>query len=169
MPSQQILMYKQEPPCFSRDVAPFRKILILETEVDDVFQKYFRYPFSNHSLDINCDIYEMAKKMDLDKEEMWYKLVYTFSPIRHLQNFIFDTMSFITKGVREVSIENWMRLVDLEYKHVIILKDWSFKPIELPLKDSDILSDWVSNEKGIYDMLFSMKILVKTSLAFIED
>ena len=166
MPSQQMI---ETHLCLSRAVDPFKSILSLESDVDDVFQKYFRRPYMNHSLEVNCDIYEAAKRMHLDEEEMWYKLVYTFTPVKHLQNFIFDTLDFITKGKRTVSIENWMRLVDLNYEQTILKKEWSFKPVDLSLTNYDILRGWVSNENGIYDMLFSMQILVKSSLVFVED
>lgn len=122
---------------------------------------YFRQRLRIPDLNMLMDAVELAKKVKLDKEETWNYI--RNSPYVYGQNlaFIEDTIDFIFSDRRNVSIDNWLQLVDYEDNKQSPVKKDFLKYKKMKGKDkTDIITLWVKKPNGLADMVMSLYILL---------
>ena len=137
--------------------------LTAKIDSNRLFQSYFRRPFKNKDIKMLCDTYELAKKIKLDDEKTWNYLRNSTYVYGQNLAFVEDTIDFIYGGRRNVSIDNWMRLVDVgENKDPVINYKIKYRP--MPVVDNkDILMLWIKRDNGLADMIiFLYLILLET-------
>lgn len=132
-------------------------------ESNQLFQRYFKQRLRTTDLKLLCDTFELAKRVGLDEEKTWNYL--RNSPYIYGQNlaFVEDTIHFIYSDKRDVSLDNWMSLVDIENHKSPVRKDRiKFKKMPV-INHNDILMLWVRKNNGLPDMiLFLYLILFET-------
>lgn len=136
------------------------EFLTAKLDSSRLFQSYFRRPFKTKDIKMLCDTYELAKKVKLDDEKTWNYLRNSTYVYGQNLAFVEDTIDYIYDGRRNVSIDNWMKLVDLgENKDPV--KNYKIKYRPMPVVDNkDILMLWIKRDNGLADMIIFLYLIL---------
>lgn len=132
----------------------------ISKRVNLVFKDYFNRPYFSKSLSLYCDIYEVGLRLKLDRYWVWTAILEDNALLGNKRDFVYDTMRFISGESRILSIDNWMKLIDLDcYSSNDPNLVFKFKPMPRYFTGNDILLRWIRRENGLEDMVISMRLL----------
>ena len=129
-------------------------------ESESLYQRFYKRIIRDYELTLVCDIFELAKKIKLDDEKTWNYI--RNSDYVYGQNlaFIEDTIKYIYDGKRDLSVYNWMKLINIEDNRLPKVKKQVFYKHMPVINSQDILMLWVKREGGVEDMLNFLHIIL---------
>ena len=130
--------------------------------VEDLWQRYLNLVGTDAPLSLVLLMVERLKHALGDfRQWVWIQATTNRAVQGYALAFILDTIKFTQSGERQMSIENWLALVEIDpplSNTVVSSRVDQFKDIVIP-DTTTLLTNWLSRENGVRDLFQSANIL----------
>ena len=130
--------------------------------VEDLWQRYLNLVGSDAPLNLVLLMVERLKYAFGDfRQWVWIQATTNRAVQGYALEFILDTIKFIHTGQRQMSIENWLALIEIDpplSNNVVNSRVDQFKDVVIP-DTTTLLTNWLKHENGVRDLFQSANIL----------